>query len=78
MNELPRRKLLEIVAKHGRSIIENPRRLEGLLRDYCGEYRREISALVMAVEEHAVLDMMAAASGSSPRRVLLARLAQRL
>ncbi|HEX8246707.1 MAG TPA: pectinesterase family protein [Pyrinomonadaceae bacterium] len=78
MNELPRRKLLEIVAKHGRSIIENPRRLEGLLRDHCGEYRREISVLVMAVEEHAVLDMLAAASGSLPRKVLLARLAQRL
>jgi parallel beta-helix repeat protein len=77
MNELPRRKLLEIVAKDGRSIIENPRRLEGLLRDYCGEYRREISVLVMAVREHAVSDMLAA-SGSLPRKVLLARLAQRL
>ncbi|HEX8370603.1 MAG TPA: right-handed parallel beta-helix repeat-containing protein [Pyrinomonadaceae bacterium] len=77
MNELPRRKLLEIVAKHGRSIIENPRRLEGLLRDYCGEYRREISVLVMAVEEHAAADMLAA-SGGLPRKVLLARLAQRL
>jgi hypothetical protein len=77
MNELPRRKLLEIVARHGRSIIENPRRLEGLLRDYCGAYRREISVLVMAVEEHAVLDMLAA-SASLPRKVLLARLAQRL
>jgi hypothetical protein len=77
MNELPRRKLLEIVAKRGRSIIENPRRLEGLLRDYCGEHRREISVLVMAVEEHAVLDMLAA-SASLPRKVLLARLTQRL
>ena len=78
MNELPRRKLLEIVAKHGRSIIENPRRLEGLLRDYCGEHRREISVLVTAVEEHAVSDMLAASAGSLPRKVLLARLAQRL
>jgi parallel beta-helix repeat protein len=77
MNELPRRKLSEIVAKNGRSIIENPRRLEGLLRDYCGAYRREISVLVMAVEEHAVLDLLAA-SLSVPRKVLLARLAQRL
>ncbi|HLM59599.1 MAG TPA: pectinesterase family protein [Pyrinomonadaceae bacterium] len=77
MNELPRRKLLEIVAKRGRSIIENPRRLEGLLRDYCGEHRREISVLVMAVEEHAVLDMLAS-SASLPRKVLLARLTQRL
>jgi parallel beta-helix repeat protein len=78
MNELPRRKLSEIIARHGRSVIENPRRLESLLRDYCGEYRREISVLVMAVEEHAVLDMLAAAAGNSPRQVLLTRLAQRL
>lgn len=87
MNELPRRKLLEIVAKYGRSIIDQPRRLEGLLRDYCGEYRREISVLVMAVEEQAVSDMRAAAAAAAtsgadsttlPRRTLLARLARRL
>lgn len=78
MNELPRRKLVEIIAKHGRSITENPRRLEGLLRDYCGAYRREISVLVMAVEEHAVPDMLAAAATAVPRQVLLTRLARRL
>lgn len=77
MNELPRRKLLEIVAKKGRSIIENPRRLEGLLRDCCGEYRREISVLVSAVEEHAVSDLLSAPANLPPE-VLLARLAQRL
>ena len=77
MNELPRRKLLEIVAKHGHAVIDKPRRLEGLLRDYCGGFRREISVLVMAVEEHAVSDLLAA-SASLPRKVLLARLAGRL
>ncbi|HEY0658681.1 MAG TPA: pectinesterase family protein [Pyrinomonadaceae bacterium] len=76
MNELPRRKLLEIVAKHGRVIIENPRRCENLLRDYCGGFRREISVLTMALEEHAVADMLAASA--LPRRVILARLSQRL
>lgn len=77
MNELARRKLLEIVARHGNSVIENPRRLEGLLRDYCGAYRREVSVLMMAVEEHAVLDLLASAA-SIPQKILLARLAQRL
>lgn len=77
MNDLPRRKLLEIFAKYGRSVIENPRRLEGLLRDYCGSHRREISALVAAVEEHAVLDLLAV-STTVPRKLLLSRLAQRL
>lgn len=77
MNELPRQKLFEIVAKHGQDVVTNPRRLEALLRDYCGGFRREISVLVMAVEEHAVSDLLAA-SANQPRKVLLARLARRL
>lgn len=80
MNDLPRQQLREIIRQNGRSIIENPRRCENLLRDYCGEFRREISVLTMALEEHAVADMLSAASSASalPRKVMLARLAQRL
>ncbi len=77
MNDAPRRKLREIIERHGREIIENPRRVEGLLRDYCGEFRREISVLTMAFEEHAVIDLIDAPK-SLPRTVLLSRLAQRL
>ncbi len=77
MNDLPRRKLFEIVAKHGASVIENPRRCEGLLRDYCGRFRREVSVLTMAVEERVPLDLLAAAK-NTPRQVLLGRLSQRL
>jgi parallel beta-helix repeat protein len=78
MNDQPRRKLREIIEKHGHSVIENPRRVEGLLRDYCGGFRREISALTMALEEHAVADMLAAPASSLPRKVTLARITQRL
>jgi len=77
MNDLPRQKLVEIVAKHGKTVVDNPRRLEGLLRDYCGVYRREISVLTMALEERIAPDLLAAAK-STPRQVLLGRLAQRL
>ena len=77
MNDAPRQKLREIIRQHGQFIIENPRRCENLLRDYCGEFRREISVLTMALEEHAVADMLAAPA-SLPRKVMLARLAQRL
>jgi len=77
MKDAPRQKLREIVGQHGRSIHENPRRCENLLRDYCGEFRREISVLVMALEEHAVADMLSSPT-SLPRKVLFARLAQRL
>ena len=77
MNDAPRQKLREIIRQHGQIIIENPRRLENLLRDYCGEFRREISVLTMALEEHAVADMLSTAS-ALPREVMLTRLTQRL
>ena len=78
MNDAPRQKLRQIIEQHGRSIIENPRRCENLLRDYCGEFRREISVLTMALEEHAVADMLHAPASALPRKVVLARLAKRL
>ncbi len=78
MNDAPRQKLREIVQQHGRLIIENPRRCENLLRDHCGEFRREISVLTMALEEHAVADMLAAPSNGQPSKVMFARLEQRL
>jgi F-box protein 11 len=77
MNDLPRQKLREIVAKHGVSVVDNPRRCEGLLRDYCGSFRREVSVLTMAIEERVPLDLLAAAK-STPRPVLIGRLSQRL
>lgn len=77
MNELPRLKLREIVARRGHEVVRDGRRLEGLLRDYCGEYRREVSVLVMALEEHVPSDLLAAPP-NAPREPLLARLARRL
>ncbi|HEX8747168.1 MAG TPA: right-handed parallel beta-helix repeat-containing protein [Pyrinomonadaceae bacterium] len=77
MNDLPREKLRDIVARHGRALIEDPRRCEGLLRDYCGEYRREVSVLVMALEERVPADLLSAPA-NAPREVLLARMATRL
>ncbi|MCU1290024.1 MAG: serine/threonine protein kinase [Acidobacteria bacterium] len=76
MNDLPRQKLVEIVAKHGVSVIENARRCEGLLRDYSPGFRREISVLTMAIEERVPLDLLA--GKATPQQVLLGRLSQRL
>lgn len=77
MNNLPRQKLAEIVARLGRTVIDNPRRCEGLLRDYAGAHRREIAVLIGALEERVAADLAATNSGM-PREVLLTRLAQRL
>jgi hypothetical protein len=77
MNEQPRQKLRELVERHGRSLADDARRCEGLLKDYSGEYRGEVSALVSALEEHVPQDLLAAPPGT-PREVLLARMARRL
>ncbi|HEX8290113.1 MAG TPA: hypothetical protein VF570_00070, partial [Pyrinomonadaceae bacterium] len=69
--------LREIVARHGHSVVQDARRCEGLLRDYSARYRREVSVLVSALEEHVPQDLLAA-RGGAPRQVLLARLARRL
>ncbi|HYO62498.1 MAG TPA: right-handed parallel beta-helix repeat-containing protein [Pyrinomonadaceae bacterium] len=47
------------------------------MKDYAGEYRREVSVLMSAVEEHVPQDMLAAHAGT-PRELLLARMARRL
>jgi hypothetical protein len=77
MNGQPRQKLREIVARHGQSVVQDARRCEGLLRDYSAQYRREVSVLVSALEEHVPQDLLAAPAGT-PRAVLLKRLARRL
>lgn len=78
MNNLPRQKLLEIVGRYGRTLVAEPHRCEALMRDYFPAYRREIAVLTTALEEHLPADLLAASNQSTPRSVLLARLAQRL
>jgi Leucine-rich repeat (LRR) protein len=77
MHDLPRQKLTEIVAKYGRGLCDDPRRCEALLRDFCGQYRAEINALVCAIKERVAVDLMAA-DDALPHEVLLVRLAKRL
>lgn len=77
MNEQPRQKLREIIARYGPSVASDARRCEGLLRDYSGQHRREVSVLVSALEEHVPQDLLVPLAGT-PRAVLLKRLARRL
>jgi WD40 repeat protein len=77
MHDLPRQKLTEIVAKYGRALCDDPRRCEALLRDFCGQYRGEIHALVGALKERVAADLLAS-KDTVPNEVLLARLTRRL
>jgi hypothetical protein len=77
MNDLPRQKLGELLAAYGRSLCDDPRRCEGLLRDVCGEYKGEIHVLVNALKEGIATDLLGA-QNRVPFAVLRARLTQRL
>lgn len=77
MNVVPRQMLRRIVAKYGNDLGGNARRCEALLKDLCGEYRREINVLTNAIEERIPLDLLAAGN-SMPPELLLNRLAKRL
>lgn len=78
MNDLPRQKLCEIIACYGQSVCDDPKRCEGLLRDFCrGEHRREISVLIGALKEQVPLKLMSS-HNSLPRELLLPRLTRQL
>ena len=77
MNNVPRQTLRQIIAKHGQGLCSDARRCEGLLKDLCGEYRREINVLINALEERIPLDLLAAGN-SMPRELLLGKLTRRL
>lgn len=77
MNELVRQKLLEIVLKHGRSPLSDPRLCESLLKDYCGQYKKEIFVLVCAAREQVATDLLTSQEGM-PREILHSLLIKRL
>lgn len=39
MHNEPRQKLRELIIEYGRSLCDDPRRCEALLKDYCGQYK---------------------------------------
>src|SRR5262245_24215612 len=49
MNESLLKALQEIVARYGLPVLDDPKRVESLLRDLCGEQKREVACLVAAV-----------------------------
>jgi hypothetical protein len=77
MNDLPREKLYEIIAKHGTSLCDEPQRLEGLLRDLCPANRREVNVLISALKAHVATDLITS-SAVVPVELTIARLARRL
>ena len=77
MNDLPRQKLHELIAEHGLSLCDDPRRVEAMLKDLCGQHKREINVLVTAMKERVVEDLRNS-QATAPTSILLPRLAKRL
>jgi len=76
--EIPREKLKQLVEKNGESLLNDPDRCEGLLKDHCGAHRKEISALVGALEERVPLELRSSWQSAMTPEAMRARLVQRL
>jgi hypothetical protein len=59
MDDRPRAILRDLVSRYGISLATDPLRTEGLLRDTCGTYHREIFVLVNAVRQKVPADLLA-------------------
>jgi len=77
MQDIVRSKLTELVGRFGLDLSNDARRCEALLRDVCGEYKREIVALVAAARDGAATELRQSSVGV-PKELVIARLTKRL
>lgn len=77
MHDEPRQQLCKLIAQYGRSLSEDPRRCGALLKDHCGQYKREIFVLVNALENRIAEDLIKTSAGV-PESILISRLSKRL
>lgn len=76
MQDAVRETLTELIKKYGTSLVDDPRRVEGLLRDLCGENKREINALIGAMKLRVPTDLLN--TSNVPIETLSARLIKRI
>ena len=77
MNDQPRQVLHDIIQTYGESICDEPSRCEGLLRDMCGEYKREVLLLVNALKQGIAVDLRSRQETIS-MQIVLPKLVRRL
>ena len=77
MSDNARQKLIDLVARFGHELSEDPKRCEGLLRDVCFDQKKEILILVTAIKEGVPQELLRLQK-SIPQKVLLDRCAQKL
>ena len=77
LDEIVPHKLSEILIAHGQASLTDARLCESLLKDYCGEYKEEISLLVLGVKERIAIDLLSS-QAAVDRGVLRSLLTSRL
>lgn len=77
LNEYPRQQLQTLIIQFGRTVCDDPKRCEAMLRDLCPEYKRETNLLVAALKERVVVDLLKK-QPTLPVVAQLNQLAQRL
>jgi WD40 repeat protein len=70
-------KLGEILIRHGQPAFTDPKLCQNLLKDYCGDYKEEISLLVSGVSERVPADLIVS-QGGIQREFLRSLLVKRL
>ncbi|HRV02577.1 MAG TPA: formylglycine-generating enzyme family protein [Mesotoga sp.] len=77
MNNEARKQLIEVVKRYGIKILDEPRKVEGLLKDFCGDCKKEIFSIVNALKERAGNDLMNS-SKSNTVRIAIGRLSSKM
>ncbi|NET43458.1 hypothetical protein [Okeania sp. SIO2B3] len=77
MNNIPRQTLYQLIQKEGITRYKEAKKCKAVLSDLCGEYLKEISVLVVALEEQ-VIDELQKNAGVIPLELLLKQLAKRI
>nr|WP_295437522.1 formylglycine-generating enzyme family protein [uncultured Thiodictyon sp.] len=69
--------LRQLIVRYGHALCDDPRRCEAMLRDLCGQHKREVFILVSALRQRVAADLLGG-GGGLPTPLLLGRLRKRL
>ena len=76
--EEARRHVREMVARHGQQVVDDPRKVEGLLRDLCCNERPEANMLIAALKEGVPAELVSSSDTGAPPNLTLGRMFTRL
>ncbi|MFN6207994.1 MAG: SH3 domain-containing protein, partial [Planctomycetota bacterium] len=71
-----RQQLCDLVAQQGRTLVQDARRCDSLVRDFCGTTTAETKNLLLSIKEQVPHDALA--QSSDPWPTVLSRLSQKL